>query len=787
MKKQLLIVIAALIGLVVPAAKAQNAVGTWEMFPNYSTPKKAVETPEFLYVLSGTSISGYDKSTGEVIALSSANRLNGNQVTNMWYNAEGRYLFVLYSDYAMDLVYDDGRTVNVPDLRDAAIAEDKTVNEVAFGDNKAYVAFASGLLVIDADYGAVTESCIWGKDILSVAVTDKKLILYSLEGTFIADRDANHRNFDRAFTRGQRVVPDGNYRAFIRLSGENILMPRKDGAAYLIRVNNEATDNSTAIVGYTAIAGVSGATDGSCQPTKNGAILSGKGNVMYVGTDGVLYKTVTISGASGTIAADWNADGERIWVVGSNGYGQYDVAAGGYAISPVRPQSTSGTNVGMLRQTTDGRIYISTLRRAYISGSSDSQTTILDVYNPGEGISSIPGTYAKNCYNMNINPKNEDELLMAHRTAVTRANTTDGSKFAYTAANAGLVYNGGIFNDICVDSHGNLWLLQSDISVDPFSTIVYKALAGSWETESNSAGWSHFTIPNFANNVHSGRFLIDEENDLIFVTGYQCVAAIEMPESNQSLTSDCRVKTHSVSVDEDGASINLMQQHTIVKDKQGWIWVGTNERPYIIRDPKTLWNDDFAPARPKVARNDGTNLADYLLDNIEITDIHVSENDEKWISTYGSGLYRVSADGSEILETLTTDNSGIPSDNVYCAMADKFSNKVYIGTDIGLCIYNSATAPAADNYDDVYAYPNPVTPDYTGYITISGLMENSLVKIADTKGNVFYETMSNGGMALWNGCDASGRRVRSGVYFVYASRSGESSSAAVVTKIVIVN
>ncbi len=124
-------------------------------------------------------------------------------------------------------------------------------------------------------------------------------------------------------------------------------------------------------------------------------------------------------------------------------------------------------------------------------------------------------------------------------------------------------------------------------------------------------------------------------------------------------------------------------------------------------------------------RNDGTNLADYLLDNENVMDISVDANNTKWFATNGSGLYRTNADGSMILDHFTTANSDIISDNVYAVFADPGSNKVYVGTDVGVCIYHSANAPAADDYSDVYAYPNPVTPDYTGDITITGLMDKS--------------------------------------------------------------
>ena len=103
-------------------------------------------------------------------------------------------------------------------------------------------------------------------------------------------------------------------------------------------------------------------------------------------------------------------------------------------------------------------------------------------------------------------------------------------------------------------------------------------------------------------------------------------------------------------------------------------------------------------------------------------------------------------------------------------------------------MYSSTSAPAADDYSQVYAYPNPVRPDYTGWITITGLMDNSLVKIADAAGNVFHQGTSEGGMMVWDGCDSHGKRVKTGVYYVFASTGGDGvESNGAVTKILVVN
>ena len=73
--------------------------------------------------------------------------------------------------------------------------------------------------------------------------------------------------------------------------------------------------------------------------------------------------------------------------------------------------------------------------------------------------------------------------------------------------------------------------------------------------------------------------------------------------------------------------------------------------------------------------------------------------------------------------------------------------------------------------DNVWAYPNPVSPDYTGLITITGLSFDADVKIVASNGALIAEGRSNGGLFTWNGCDKKGKRVASGVYMVITANS----------------
>ena len=87
------------------------------------------------------------------------------------------------------------------------------------------------------------------------------------------------------------------------------------------------------------------------------------------------------------------------------------------------------------------------------------------------------------------------------------------------------------------------------------------------------------------------------------------------------------------------------------------------------------------------------------------------------------------------------------------------------------------------NYDNVLAYPNPVLPDFTGLVTISGLMDGSTLRIVDRDGAVVAELTSRGSTATWDCCDAQGNRVPTGTYRVLATTTGDLDNAAEVTRI----
>jgi hypothetical protein len=114
------------------------------------------------------------------------------------------------------------------------------------------------------------------------------------------------------------------------------------------------------------------------------------------------------------------------------------------------------------------------------------------------------------------------------------------------------------------------------------------------------------------------------------------------------------------------------------------------------------------------------------------------------------------------------------SNNVLNIGINETTGEVFFGTDKGLISFRADANGAAKSIEKLVIYPNPVRPDFAGDVAITGLTDNTLIKITDINGQLIYQTFSNGGMATWNCKTFSGERPSTGVYLVFAmSNDGE--------------
>ena len=331
-----------------------------------------------------------------------------------------------------------------------------------------------------------------------------------------------------------------------------------------------------------------------------------------------------------------------------------------------------------------------------------------------------------------------------------------------------------LINGIQFDKTGNLWVLNSVaknvnmllLSKDHTWTSYYQELLD------NSDGMS-------LSGLRSMFF--DSRGLLWFVnTSWKDPSVFCYNPSTDKL-----LKYNSF-INQDGYSYTPKFIHSVCEDKEKNIWIGTNIGPFMIKNDE-VGQESVIFYQIKVPRNDGTNYADYLLNNVYINHIAIDGGNRKWFATNGAGTFLISADNITQIANFKEDNSYLLSNTISSTAINPKTGKVYFLTNKGLCSYQSdATEPAEEmTKDNVYAYPNPVTPDYTGLITITGLNYDADVKITASNGALIAQGRSNGGMFTWDGNDRQGRRVASGIYFVITATSEGNSGT--VCKIAVIN
>lgn len=781
MKKLTKTLILALASLASMPAAAQQVVGSWETVSSYGgVPTRMIDTAGRVYVLSQGNLSSVDKQTGEVYSYGRSNLLNDGKIADIFYNHEDRYLLVSYLNDNIDVITDDGTTINFPELMNASLTVGKTLRDVAFSGDRAYLATEFGLVVINVAKQIVEESGIYGFPVNTVAATADRL--------FICVQDAAHRGTWTAPLSGSH----SRFSAFSRCWTDYVtggLEAMADGR--LFAVGNSAGiltySPSTGSAAWKAVKSGVGAT--RPQRTASGFFVtnSARSAATLFNADGSIAAELTMPAeVKGDALSCWGATPSALWAGNAEGYGNYDLDASAFASARVRPVGTSGPNVGRIKALPDGSLMLMTAGEDNDAPRAYRKTIFMDRLSADGDYTDIsPVPAATIGYKFCVDPANPDGYIVASRFGILKVDA-DGSYTKFDKSNSALqdkvAANVYMISDVTADAKGNVWAICNSGGTSGAADL-YVVPADKWAAGPQPADWTAIDVGDVATS-HSASVFVHSSGLILFSGNW--FTGIYDPAGTPANTADDRYMVHTGTTDADGMSLNGNYVMSVAEDRDGRLWLATNGGVRVIADPAAMFSPSWVVTRPKVARNDGTNLADFLLDNEVVTSVSVDANNGKWFGTFGSGVYHTNADGSEILGHYMASNSGLMSDNVYAVHADPNSNKVYVGTDIGLCVYHSTSSPAAESYSEAYAYPNPVTPDYTGLITITGLMDKSLVKIADSAGNVFFQTVSDGGMVTWDGCDASGSRVKSGVYFVFASQNASGSASAVVTKILVI-
>ena len=333
---------------------------------------------------------------------------------------------------------------------------------------------------------------------------------------------------------------------------------------------------------------------------------------------------------------------------------------------------------------------------------------------------------------------------------------------------------------VMYDKEGNLWALNSQA---PTQSILEYTKDGQWVSHKHSELMKlKYLFPEPQSLGMMQGLMTDSRGLFWFVNNnYNNPSFFAYEPDNDAIASFVAPYTN-----EDGTEIaNLWYVRAIAEDKDNNMWIGTDRGP-ILLEADQITASSPVYTQVKVPRNDGTNYADYLLTGVDINSIYVDNSNRKWFGTTGNGLYIIDSDNITTLAHFTKDNSKLLSNNIVSLAADESTGEVFIGTDKGLCSYTSNFADNSNGMtkDNVWAYPNPVRPGYTGAITITGLTSGATVKIVTSNGALVNEGTASNGEYKWYGIDLDGKQVASGVYMVEVATS--EGDKGVVCKIAIV-
>lgn len=819
------------------AAMAPLGAGAeqWRLHPTYDgNVERIIDTPDFTYFLSYCqkfmpSVSSnaniyltlfrYDKQGDEVEALNCQNYLTENIIFKADYNPDKRYLFIAYENGNIDLLHDNGDVLNVPGFKLSSNDYSKVVKSVTFSkeNNEVYVTTDFGYIVVDDESGEVLRSRFYDQGPNVVARFGDKVLIGCDDGLYIDDvashaslgemqRQAGVGKVRKMLANGDRLFVlsgegYGAHLSYFDMNGGNLryndwmvtnFVDFSRGKDNMLIVGPEdiwVSDNDLNLTSY------------KLEPGDVMRTISGwTGNEFWFDNqrEGLSRKKVSKDDAG---VSSWTVTKQGMMPNASNAFRSdniiyhkdYGMLVRNHGITPVLSNYDEQAP-DMLCSYRNGEW--SPRSATYLAPSE-----AFVQWNPG-GIAVDPNNsnwvYSGSVFHglMRLDLANPAESLRLGR----QGDAGNGKKgFAAIRPDFKSWDAICLFSAPSFDSYGNLWSASYDR--DKSQAKANNLEFWYWTPEDRAASRDAaslvapkcLNIPSMSNGT--GQMLVAlrgnaAKNYLLYANGgwggglmlYDHKGTL----ANQGDDEMLEVKTFT---DQDGALVDCAYIKTIREDlSTGRVWVGTDMGVFYFT-PADFARTGGQVYRIKVARNDGTNLADYLLDGIGVNSITTDNAGRRWFGTAGGGIVITSDDGREILKTYTSDNSELPDNNVYAICYNPENNSMMISTDKGLAeLFLSTNASGSAGGSDVKAYPNPVRPDYYGYVTIEGLADNALVKIVDAGGNLVKEVgFAAGGEIRWDVTNLNNKRVPGGVYYVLASGAPDGEGFSAKTKILVVN
>jgi len=761
---------------------AQVAMGKWRTHLSYNNVSQIAQSGNKIFAVSQGALFSLDKQDGSIYFYSKINGLNGSNITKIEFDSTNQELLIIYSNGNIDALGTAGIT-NIPDLYNKQMSSSKNVNQIQFYQNKAYLACDFGIVVLNMDKKEVADTYYIGPNATEVVVLNTTInngTIYALSKSTIYKASISEPQLvNYAFWTTASALPGtGDFQKIASFGGKLIL--QRGGKLY-----RQETDNSWTPLLTSVTTNTFNVSNGSLNVFADNAIylLDALFNVKTVNNLGTITdaeydsqnSTYYFAANSAGVISYKQASTETPLInyykpVGPAVNKPWDMTFAGkklFVVPGGRWASQNFTEGDVMIY--EGGIWTNIYRKTIQDQTGHDVLDFMNVaVDPTDNKHFFVTSYGTGLYEF----KND----VFYKWYNYLNSTIEGHPLASNDPNHYMRLDGAIF-----DNQRNLFLANSAVN----ASVKVLTSSGAW-TQLKYPNASQETLGKILINSQNQnqKFLISVRNGSIIVFDDNATITDQSDDKSVFLTSFTYTETNNA-----GNSVLVTKSpgaiYSIAQDKNGVVWVGTDIGPFLFNSLSKVYNADYTCSRVKISRGDSTNLADYLLVNEKIKAIAIDGANRKWLATETSGVYLMSSNGQQTIQHFTTSNSPLLSNNVLSIAINPITGEAFFGTDQGLISYQSDASDAGATFGNVYAYPNPVRQGFTGVITITGLVENTQVKITDINGNLVCETVSNGSLATWNGKDVHGRKVNTGIYLAICANADGTQST--ITKILVIN
>jgi len=741
----------------------QTPVGSWSDHLAYNTANSVAVGANAVYASTGSSIIIYDKSYAELKKMSRVNGLSESGISAIGWSEENKTLTIAYTSTNVDLLVNN-MIYNIPDIKRKYIPGTETINRIRTSDKYAYLACSFGIVVVDLKKKEIYDTWKPGtgpetNQVWDIAFGNGKVYAATDIGVYSADLTNPGLSYFGSWELVTLLPSQAGKYTSIIFSGNKLYANLSNPVLGGDQVY--AVDNTSSLFSF-----ISGVFNRSFDNSISGFTISSGGSVRYYNINGTLVKTIISYGWGTPNISQAVVDNTEIWIA--------DTTAG----------LIKGENLSEFSALTIPGPYSN---NAFYVTSANGKTIICgggtDVTWNNMGRPLQVSVYENNNWTYLLSGTINDPLRALtdpYNTTHIFVSTWGGGLLAYENGNLIKQYNesnsplqtilpgrpGVRICGLSMDKSDNLWITQSGV---PGSIKALKP-DGSW-----------IVNPLTIDAPDIGDIIITSigQKWVILPRGY----GLFILDDNKTpeVFNDDRSRKLLVQ-DSENQPISFI--YSIAEDLDGNIWIGTEQGPLIYYNPEKVFDIDLKASRIKIPRNDGTNLADYMLKTETITSIVVDGANRKWIGTSGSGAYLLSSDGTTQIKNFNEQNSPLLSNSILSLSVDNKTGDVWFATSKGVQSYRGDATPGGEKFVKVYTFPNPVRENYSGNVTITGLLRDSQIRITDISGNLVYEMVSDGGEATWDLKTYNGHRVTTGVYLVFcASKDG---SQSYVTKMLVI-